>query len=382
VVTALPVHTLRRVAGNRDVIAEGGGGTFPAGIFPMDTLKFVKEGATGATITWTTELAYTGTGTGIATPATLPDNIHVSIIADTIRIFSDPIIRRHGVKHTYTITTTSADGCPPDTVTGTIRVRFSRFSMCIDTIPFFGGPLTSVPFGTLGQITWGTRTNTDIDSGITIIPGTDGRPTQLWSGAVQAFGCRKNTFDSLVHARPIPGTSNYPNVLNAYFTDCRQSQHAPYSNQGHFFSWCAVMRFQDSLCPYPWRVPTLQQMIELDLNMGGDGGYRGGQNPQPPFTNITDFAGDPGGTLENPTFGGRWGGARWTGRARPSDALHMLESSTYWTATPGSGAITQTQGHVLRFGFSTNVNIQRYILGFLPYGKNQGFALRCIREAP
>jgi uncharacterized protein (TIGR02145 family) len=46
------------------------------------------------------------------------------------------------------------------------------------------------------------------------------------------------------------------------------------------FSWQAVKDWANELCPYPWRVPTQQDFIDLDRALGGTGFNR----TRPPAT--------------------------------------------------------------------------------------------------
>ena len=73
-----------------------------------------------------------------------------------------------------------------------------------------------------------------------------GRMTQIWSDPVTASNCRKRTFDGGSPAD--------------YSADCRSN---PAGFRGDFFSWCAVMRFAEVLCPAPWRVPTARDFANL-----------------------------------------------------------------------------------------------------------------------
>ncbi|MCL2682392.1 MAG: Ig-like domain-containing protein [Bacteroidales bacterium] len=98
----------------------------------------------------------------------------------------------------------------------------------------------------LGTVTRGTDEWKISGSGI----------TQVWSDAVTATGCDKESF-----AGGDDGNFN---------ADCRSNPDFP----GDFFSWCAVYRFQDLLCPVPWRVPTTQDFVDLDIAMGGTGSTR------------------------------------------------------------------------------------------------------------
>ena len=40
---------------------------------------------------------------------------------------------------------------------------------------------------------------------------------------------------------------------------------------GDLFSWQAVYELKYELCPYPWRVPSVQDFRDLDIAMGGNG---------------------------------------------------------------------------------------------------------------
>jgi uncharacterized protein (TIGR02145 family) len=76
---------------------------------------------------------------------------------------------------------------------------------------------------------------------------------QEWSDAVTATACNKTTFDG--------------GEKTNFNADCRSNP----NQKGDLFSWCAVYRFQDQLCPAPWRVPTKKDIIELDIALGGTG---------------------------------------------------------------------------------------------------------------
>ena|GEM_PF-4155483 len=77
--------------------------------------------------------------------------------------------------------------------------------------------------------------------------------TQTWSYPVTASNCQKEAFD---------GGSR--TSLNA---DCRSN---PSGFRGDFFSWCAVMRYAEVLCPYPWRVPTVEDFMRLSNALCGN----------------------------------------------------------------------------------------------------------------
>jgi len=72
---------------------------------------------------------------------------------------------------------------------------------------------------------------------------------QIWSDAVQMSYCSNKT------------------TYEGVGVDCRSNP----GYKGDFFSWYAVDAYKDQLCPYPWRVPTRQDFIDLDIALGGEG---------------------------------------------------------------------------------------------------------------
>jgi len=107
----------------------------------------------------------------------------------------------------------------------------------------------------LGRVTFHSRGHNVVIQGT----GANAHIRQTWSGAVTATNCQKTIFDG--------GHLRHDMPLNA---DCRSNPNFP----GDLFSWCAIYRFADVLCPYPWRVPTQQDFIDLDRAMGGSGNDR------------------------------------------------------------------------------------------------------------
>jgi len=229
------------------------------------------------------------------------------------------------------IVVTTEDGNFSDTTS----IRVGTFN-CNDDTPLWGN--------SLGTVTWGNTSNTNINSGTTTITGTDGRPNQIWSGAVFASVCaEKTTFDG-------GSTGNF----NA---DCRRA-HTELT--GHFFSWCAVVRFADQLCPYPWRVPTRFDFRDLDLNLGGTGNNRsiGGTPEQLEWYSASE------GTGSNPQIGGIWGGARFTGNA----GNPTTNWSGYWPQSENSA----TDAFLLYVGIG-NIRPQHN------WAKGNGLVVRCVR---
>jgi len=159
--------------------------------------------------------------------------------------------------------------------------------------------------------------------------------TQIWSDAVTATACQKTTF-----------AGGSTEDFNA---DCRSNT----GFNGDLFSWCAVVRFADELCPYPWRVPTAQDFVDLDIALGGTGMSRTDGTATPQF--VTD------------NFITRWGGAFGTSDADTPDDQGTW--GIYWSQAEISTDIA------LGLGFSTNGHV--WTNG--SRSKGNSFMLRCVR---
>jgi uncharacterized protein (TIGR02145 family) len=154
--------------------------------------------------------------------------------------------------------------------------------------------------------------------------------TQIWSDAVTATACNKTTFD---------GGSE-----GNYNADCRSNPDYP----GDLFTWCAVVRFKDELCPAPWRVPTREDFIDLDKALGGQGK-------------------DGDGDVE--LYIKAWGGA-WSGWSNASGNVSTHgRFAIYWSQTE----ISPTNGNKLHLYSSGQIYARS------SFEKNAGFALRCVR---
>ena len=165
---------------------------------------------------------------------------------------------------------------------------------------------------------------------------------QIWSDAVTATACQKTSFSG--------------GVLDDFNADCRSAQT---NLTGHFFSWCAVMRFAHQLCPAPWRVPTTQDFANLHQNLGHALPAVGSSVSIIPNTYM-----GTSGTASAPTIGGTWGGARFTGHA----GMLTGPASIYWSLSEP----TITTAGLL--SIHTDVVWPQGIIG-----KDYGFALRCVR---
>ncbi|MCL2028553.1 MAG: fibrobacter succinogenes major paralogous domain-containing protein [Bacteroidales bacterium] len=188
-----------------------------------------------------------------------------------------------------------------------------------------------------GTVYWGGSTN--INANARTISGNG--ITQVWSGAVTTTGCDKTGFTA--------GNVN---------ADCRNSTNGSWV---HYFNWCYVMRHATTLCPSPWRVPTCQDFVNLDVAMGGTGIGRSLAN------NATSngWTGTNSTEKYTGTATGTWGGARWTQHA--TDFTTSLASS-YWSSSESSAT------HAFRIAYSQSAIVYDNIT------KNiTGYALRCVR---
>ena len=193
---------------------------------------------------------------------------------------------------------------------------------CSENAPLWGA--------NLGAVSFSTDTEWTIEGhGI----------SQIWSDAVIAEACNKTTFNG--------GSSMGP-----FFADCR-SNISGVRGSGDMFSWCAVVRFREVLCPHPWRVPTEQDFINLDLAMGGNG------------INRSTAMNDPFMT-ENYII--RWGGVLWADNNR---FAHYWSQCDHPTGTD--------QGFELRFGQGGGQWDQPTINPNRLQHKSTGRVLRCVR---
>jgi hypothetical protein len=150
-----------------------------------------------------------------------PFQIHISMVGYETGVFEILEMPRYGILF-FLLEPTMAE--LSETV---IRGRRIRHPGCNANEPGFGWNLGIVDRG-----------------GERIITGRNF--TQIWSDPVTASNCQKETFD---------GGSQ-----TSFNADCRSN---PSGFRGDFFSWCAVVRFAEVLCPYPWRVPTREDFMRL-----------------------------------------------------------------------------------------------------------------------
>jgi len=111
-------------------------------------------------------------------------------------------------------------------------------------------------------------------------------------------------------------------------SDCRRSQTS--DRKGDYFSWCAVVRYADSLCPPTggWRVPTAEDFCELDQAL-----LSGKCNDRTePLSVVKKYAE----TCSNTCWGGTYGGYCMPMPTTVSNDPVRFEgySGYYWSQTP------------------------------------------------
>jgi len=154
---------------------------------------------------------------------------------------------------------------------------------------------------------------------------------RIWSDAVTATACQKTSFDGG------SWSSDKQRGNNNWNADCRSNPGFP----GDLFSWCAVQRFGNLLCPSPWRVPTRADFRRLheDIRQHRDT-YR-------------------------INWRGAFGGFSWSG-----GALHSQGSSGYYWSQ------SEQRGGALGLVISE--------VTILPYSwirfETSGKTLRCVRN--
>jgi uncharacterized protein (TIGR02145 family) len=149
--------------------------------------------------------------------------------------------------------------------------------------------------------------------------------------------------------------------------DCRNATNG---FDGHYFSWCFVMRFADELCPGDWRVPTSTDFGRLNSNLVYPsmpwGSFNHGITDDP---NTWTYMGNVGTGSAAILRTGTWGGARFTGTA----GAPTTSTTHYWSSTEARGyfGTIETNAHSLQLQATIAIWAHES-------NKSSGFALRCI----
>ncbi|MDR2906961.1 MAG: Ig-like domain-containing protein [Bacteroidales bacterium] len=186
---------------------------------------------------------------------------------------------------------------------------------------------------------------------------------QEWSDVVRASNCDKSTFHG--------GYAPTATLQGNYNADCRSNPNDP--DGGHLFSWCAVARYEEQLCPEGWRVPTREDFTTLDTILYGTGANVTPQNYESVNTLVENYFSKE----DNPNS---WG-ANYTGYADRSDTVvNPTATAVYWAITESNinaGAdlsLLRRTDAVSGQITTANVAPQHWA------DKRNGMAVRCVRN--
>ncbi len=320
-------------------------------VTPKDTVFIAKTDTVTDTITLTKTDTVVQTLSGIENPPAL--YLDLKTIAQTTVLHGVFPTLNVGAIGSGTFTyqwyqnseSNTTDGTP---VTGANSPSFIPPSSAISTAYYYC--VVTTEYGTVKSSVSGLHTVASMGcNSSTIALGTVKFATpnewtigsQRWSDVVTASGCNKTTYNG--------GNENN------YNADCRRATNG---FSGHYFSWCAVVKYGATLCPAPWRVPTKDDFVALDKTFGGNGAYRSAS----PYGKYCHASSGSGTSCTNAA--GTWGGSRFTAHAT---AL-TTGVSYYWSSTQNGTANANT----LTFSGSD-------IQPLNSLNKNRGFALRCVR---
>ena len=156
--------------------------------------------------------------------------------------------------------------------------------------------------------------------------------TQVWSDAVQTVYCSNKFFENFNLE-----AENF-NTIN-----CRSNLGFP----GDLFSWGTMLEIGYQLCPRPWRVPTRQDFIDLDIAMGGTGNSRIDESFV--TTNYIERWGGAFGSDEVFLRGTAGAAANyWAMRDTNNEEGFFLHFDTFGRITPRGFVIRSTEGFSLR----------------------------------
>jgi len=153
--------------------------------------------------------------------------------------------------------------------------------------------------------------------------------SQTWSDALQTSFCRNKV------------------TFNGNSVDCRSNP----GQKGDLFSGYAVSELKNQLCPSPWRVPTVQDFIDLDVALGGTGNNR---------SNDLEFINSK--YLNPAVWGGTYGGYSFD----DGWLLRQGSHACYWSLSANYVLLFGTDGRISQLGWMS--------------GRSGGLSLRCVRD--
>jgi uncharacterized protein (TIGR02145 family) len=163
---------------------------------------------------------------------------------------------------------------------------------------------------------------------------------QTWSDVVMAAGCKKTDFDG-----GVPG---------GYLADCRQNA----DEYGDLFSWKAVDMYAGRLCPEDWRVPTLDDYLDLDKTFSQRDNPTVYKDPEVFEKYMTDWGGELGGYAMHGT-----------------GLVYQGELTCYWSLSEKD----PTPGGESTFAYSLYLYFDGSINPYSNFTKNNGFPVRCVK---
>ena len=164
--------------------------------------------------------------------------------------------------------------------------------------------------------------------------------TQEWTDAITATKCQKETYRGWGYGED--------SVNKVDLADCRSNP----NQKGDLFSWVAVSKYKDVLCPNGWRVPTVSDFINLDKALGGTGAYY--QND----------------TILRDKYLNSWGGA-YGGYCYSDGTLFLQGSYAFYWSQSGTSSVDVACNMSFRADGIVNANDAD--------GKKNGFTLRCVK---
>lgn len=162
--------------------------------------------------------------------------------------------------------------------------------------------------------------------------------SQIWSDAVMASRADKDDYNGGVY------------LEYEYRIDCRQN-----GEYGDWFSWMAVDKYKEEMCPDGWRVPTTEDFVDLDIAFGGDG---------------SSTMMDMGVHLYLEEWGGEYGGYVWF-YENQVQFTEVGSYGAYWTQSSAD----EYNGYALCFGGAYGFRTPQ-----AKSDKCNGFAVRCVKD--
>jgi uncharacterized protein (TIGR02145 family) len=175
---------------------------------------------------------------------------------------------------------------------------------------------------------------------------TSDTPPHAASGQVWTIG--NQTWSDVIHIPECNKDGNFEE--NGTDPICRS-----YTHQGttwYYYNQHYVNQMAGDLCPAPWRVPTKDDFIALDVAMGGDGENRNGVTPDWIAAKYVN----------------EWGGT-FGGFADGSGIGSAGADANYWSSSEYDATL----------GYALNFTPSDYVLPQVAYYKSYGFLVRCIK---